>query len=76
VPISRSVNTYCSAHGDGNLFTYPQPSQRTGHNPSAIATADLNGDGILDLIVMNDPDFNLTLLMGKGDGLLPTTVSP
>jgi len=68
--------TILLGNGDGTFSISPtQPT--TGHNPSAIATADLNGDGILDLIVMNDPDFNLTLLMGKGDGTFtPTTVSP
>jgi len=73
-PISRQCNILLG-NGDGT-FSISQPAN-TGHNPSAIATADLNGDGILDLIVMNDPDFNLTLLMGKGDGTFtPTTVSP
>lgn len=68
--------TILLGNGDGTFSISPnQPT--TGHNPGAIAAADLNGDGILDLIVMNDPDFNLTLLMGNGDGTFtPTTVSP
>jgi len=68
--------TILLGNGDGTFSISPtQPT--TGHNPGAIASADLNGDGILDLIVMNDPDFNLTLLMGNGDGTFtPTTVSP
>ena len=74
-PFPGSV-TILLGNGDGTFSISPtQPT--TGHNPSAIATADLNGDGILDLIVVNTPDNKLTLLMGNGDGTFtPTTVSP
>jgi FG-GAP-like repeat len=40
----------------------------TGDSPSALATADFNGDGIPDLAVGNGPSQNLSILLGLGDG--------
>ncbi|HVV44603.1 MAG TPA: FG-GAP-like repeat-containing protein, partial [Bryobacteraceae bacterium] len=39
-----------------------------GFAPIAIAAADLNGDGHVDLVTANRGDGNLTLLLGQGDG--------
>jgi len=36
--------------------------------PAAIASADVNGDGLLDLLVVNQTTGNVTLLLGAGDG--------
>jgi hypothetical protein len=39
-----------------------------GRAPSSVATADLNHDGNLDLVVLNPPDDTISVLLGKGDG--------
>jgi type II secretory pathway component GspD/PulD (secretin) len=36
--------------------------------PVAIAAADVNGDGLLDLLVANQTSGNVTILLGAGDG--------
>ena len=41
-----------------------------GSGPSAIVTADFNGDKNADVAVTNSFDNNVTLLLGKGDGTL------
>ncbi|MBZ5528591.1 MAG: FG-GAP-like repeat-containing protein [Acidobacteriia bacterium] len=57
--------------GNGN-FTAPTGSPialGAGQSgPAAIAAADVNGDGLLDLLVANQTSGNVTILLGKGDG--------
>lgn len=53
-------------NGDGT-FTVAPTMPATGIEPTAIAAADLNQDGFIDLVVANSSN-NLTLLMGNGDG--------
>jgi hypothetical protein len=66
--------TILLGNGDGS-FTPTPTSPGTGSVPFSIAAADLNGDGILDLIVANEcGDGNkcvsgsITVLLGNGDG--------
>ena len=40
-----------------------------------FATADLNGDGSLDLAVANNTGNSITVLLGNGDGTLNTTTT-
>jgi FG-GAP-like repeat len=40
----------------------------TGTNPVSIATADLNGDGHLDLLTTNYISDNVSVLFGNGHG--------
>ncbi len=58
-------------NGDGTFqkaIDYP-----VGTGPKSVATADLNGDGNLDLVVTSGPADNLSVLLGRGDGtFLPT----
>jgi len=52
--------------GDGtfkNFVTY-----QTGAAPEGLATADVNGDGILDLVTANEVDDTVSVLLGNGDG--------
>lgn len=56
-------------NGDGT-FSPSSSSPRTGQDSffSAMAAADLNSDGFIDLLVTNQFDNTVTLLMGNGDG--------
>jgi hypothetical protein len=73
--------TILLGNGDGT-FTAKAESPAAGGQPLFIVAADLNNDGIPDLVVsdMNSgyPELgNLTVLIGKGDGTFtPTAVSP
>jgi Bacterial Ig-like domain (group 3)/FG-GAP-like repeat len=59
--------TVLLGHGDGT-FTVSANSPATGIFPTAIAAADLNADGAIDLVVTNQISNTLNLLMGNGDG--------
>src|SRR5262249_45345894 len=53
-------------NGDG---TFRDPvSYATGNGPFGVTTADLNGDGKLDLAVANAYENSLSVLLGNGDG--------
>jgi hypothetical protein len=55
-------------NGDGT-FTQASDSPITlGADPSAIAAADFNGDGKLDLAVADYQNNSVTILLGKGGG--------
>ncbi|MFZ0685959.1 MAG: choice-of-anchor D domain-containing protein [Terriglobales bacterium] len=43
-----------------------------GNTPLKLATADLNGDGNLDLAVANYSDSTMSILLGNGDGTFQT----
>jgi FG-GAP repeat len=40
----------------------------TGSNPWSVAVGDFNGDGKLDLAVVNQASSTLSVLLGRGDG--------
>lgn len=54
--------------GDGTFRTAKIQTLPTGSLPDAVAVADLNQDGYLDVIVANALDGTLTILPGNGDG--------
>jgi Flp pilus assembly secretin CpaC len=66
-----SNNSVLILFGDGRgnfaaptaATTYP-----TGNNPVALLAADLNGDGILDLAVVNQADGTVSILLGNPTG--------
>jgi len=53
-------------NGDGTFRTYA--TYETGSAPEFVVTADVNGDGILDLITANEVSETVSVLLGKGDG--------
>lgn len=79
--LAPSSVTILLGNGDGT-FKQVAESPATGIEPLAIAAADFNGDGILDLAVTNQNDGypllgTVTILIGKGNGtFVPKAVSP
>jgi streptogramin lyase len=61
-----------------DIFHPPTPIIPVGQVPNAVVTADLNGDGKLDLVTVNPGDGTLSVLLGKGDGTFfpPVPVYP
>lgn len=60
-------------NGDGTFAwtNYPGPQMVTypaGSSPGRLVAADLNGDGKLDLAVVNMDDGTVTVMLGNGDG--------
>ena len=54
--------------GNGNGTFRPAQSFAAGQLPRAVATADFNADGKLDLVVANGTDNSLSVLLGNGNG--------
>jgi len=59
-------------NGDGTLQSYA--SYATGSAPIGLASEDLNGDGILDLVTANELSGSVSVLLGNGDGTFQTHV--
>ncbi len=78
--VNHSDNTVSIFLGDGtgNFTPGPTPSLTTGIGPQAIAAADFNNDGLLDLAVVNQTDNTVSIFAGDGNGnftLVPGTLS-
>jgi FG-GAP-like repeat/Putative Ig domain len=70
-----STLTILLGNGDGTFTPATGSPVAVGINPDALAAADLNSDGKLDLVVANDS--SLTILLGNGDGTFtPAAGSP
>jgi FG-GAP-like repeat/Abnormal spindle-like microcephaly-assoc'd, ASPM-SPD-2-Hydin/FG-GAP repeat len=54
--------------GNGDGTFQPQMEYATGVGPLSVKASDLNGDGKLDLVVVNGQDFTMSTLLGNGDG--------
>jgi hypothetical protein len=57
-----------------NTFA-PIQNYGTDNNPYGVAVADLNGDGIPDLAVVNNGDHSVSVLLGHGDGTFASAVN-
>jgi hypothetical protein len=53
---------------NGSLAFLPQSTFATGPMPESVAVADVNGDGIPDVIVGNSGGGSVSVLLGKGHG--------
>src|SRR5262249_1266714 len=54
-------------HGQGESWTLmPGPRLRAGLGPTATVVQDVNGDGLLDILVANSASNNVFLLPGVG----------
>jgi uncharacterized repeat protein (TIGR01451 family) len=63
-------------NGDG---TFRQPAaypicKATACDPLSIAVADVNGDGVPDLTLLDSQTYGLTVLLGKGDGTFQASI--
>jgi hypothetical protein len=61
-------------NGDGT-FQREVTYSSGGSTPTSIVTADLNGDGKQDLVVMNFDSGNVGVLLGNGDGTFQPAVT-
>ncbi len=67
--VSILLNQNCATVTPLNCtFAISKPATRVGNSPLAIATADLNGDGFLDLVIGNSADNTISVLLGNGSG--------
>src|SRR6476620_11810728 len=56
-------------NGDGTFQPVVDYSVSASAQPQAVAAGDVNRDGVPDLMVtLNDPQINLALITGRGDG--------
>ena len=69
-----SAATYSILLGRGDGTFLPAMTYALGVNNATIATADFNGDGKLDLAVVDNIG-QVWILLGKGDGTFQTPVS-
>jgi len=53
----------------------PVQTANTGNNPYPLAAADLNGDGIPDIVVPNSGQANVSVFLGNGDGTFAAGVT-
>jgi hypothetical protein len=64
--------------GNGDGTFQPGPSYDVAGFPFSVAVADVNGDGVPDLIVPNSGRSSLSVFLGNGDGTFqqPPVVTP
>jgi FG-GAP-like repeat len=66
--INQSLVLVYLGNGDGTFTLAPNSPFTAGGGPTALVAADFNGDGVLDLAVVNEEDNTVSILLGNGDG--------
>jgi FG-GAP-like repeat/Thrombospondin type 3 repeat len=67
--LALSVGPVWLEYGDGHgNFQSSLPRYPTGQVPLSVTTADLDGDGVLDLVATNINSGNMSIRRGLGDG--------
>ncbi len=61
-------NTLQTPMPGGRNFAAPTQPPGTGNMAVAVATADVNGDGIPDIVVAYFEDYTVGVMLGNGDG--------
>jgi FG-GAP-like repeat len=56
-------------------FPKPLPKFPAGPFPAGVAVGDFNGDGKLDLVLVNQDHFTITVVQGRGDGTFRSPIS-
>ncbi len=74
-PPQCSPSTVSILMGNGDGTFQPQVTYPVGTLPASIVTADFNGDGKLDLAVVNVDDNDIGILLGNGDGTFQPQVT-
>ncbi len=63
----NSTFTVLPGQGDGSFGSFV--NYRIGETPTSVATADFNGDGIMDLVAgKSENDYAVSVLLGLGNG--------
>lgn len=71
-PDAGSSSVYVLLGNNDGTFQ-PYTSYGVGNGPSGVSLGDVNGDGVLDLVVPNtDADGTVSVLQGQGDGTFAT----
>jgi hypothetical protein len=64
-------------NGDGTFKAATNSPITVGGDPWSVAVGDFNGDGKLDLVVVNNSDDTVTILLGSGNGeFTQASISP
>jgi hypothetical protein len=70
--VNQGSNTVSVLLGKGDGTFGLKQDFPVGTTPTAITTADFNGDGFSDLAITNRADNDFSLLLGTGSGTFPT----
>jgi hypothetical protein len=66
--VSRDAVSVVLGNGDGTFQAPVDFSTGVLSTPEALAAADFNNDGNLDIVTMNQHDHGVSVLLGNGDG--------
>ena len=73
--MNSTLGSAALGNGVATLNWQNPQSPATGTQPVSIAVGDFNGDGVLDMAVVNAGSNTLTILLGKGDGTFTDAAS-
>lgn len=73
--ISVSLNQTTPATGGVPIFSPTSISSTVASSPRDLIAADFNGDGFMDIAVVNYVSDTVSVLLGRGDGTLMTRVN-